>query len=89
MEQKGGRAEHGGIIIRGATGELWFMRDDFDAPRKVEDPDLLKRLSGFLDRQAEQQQFGFPLPDEIMDGVEAAFGPVIGVVHYQASRLNR
>ena len=40
--------EHGGLLIRGADGSLWFMRDDAVAPVRLEDDVAtnLDRISG-------------------------------------------
>jgi hypothetical protein len=87
MEQKGGKHTHGGILIRGATGALWFMRDDDTAPHELKDPELVRRITGFIGKEPEEQQLGFPLSDEAIEALSAAYGPLIGVVHYRALRL--
>ncbi len=32
--------KHRGILYRGATGDLWFLRDDWDHPRRFNDDRL-------------------------------------------------
>lgn len=82
--------DHTGVLIRGATGELWFLRDDYDAPRKVDNPRVVESVRNFAGKEGEQV-FTFSLPQSVLDALnEADFGPLFwGVIMLSAPRLIR
>jgi hypothetical protein len=88
--QQGGSEQYGGILIRGATGQLWFMRADGERPELIEDDELERQLTRFAERQPEGM-LTFPLPDEIRDRLAKNVAGVIpwGVIIWWAHRLSR
>jgi len=90
MDAKEDQPTHVGALIRGATGELWFLRDDFEAPKPVENPEVAHRLNTLLPKEQEEQLFTFPMPQQVLDALEADFGPLLWcIVFLSARRLNR
>jgi hypothetical protein len=59
----GGRPRSGGVLIRGATGHLWFMRSDGD-PVQIKDDELEHRMREFVEGQP-QGMMSFPMPEDI------------------------
>ena len=87
MAKKGGGKRHTGVLIRGASGDLWFMRDDHKRPVKIK-PKLAKTLQSKLKKQ--KQHVTFPLPQDVLDALEDAFGPLWWcLVHFSARQLPR
>ncbi len=64
--QGGGPPQSGGVLIRGATGHLWFMRRDGDDPVRIDDDDLERRMTEFVERQP-QGMMSFPIPEDIRE----------------------
>ena len=90
MASSRGSDQYGGILIRGATGQLWFMRSDGKKPVPIDD----EKLKGQLSRLAEIQpdgMFTFPLPATIKQGLEKSLGGVVpwGVIIWWAHRLTK
>lgn len=75
MAQEG--TPHSGILYRGATGDLWFMRDDHDHPTRIDDPRLEPLFSAHAKR-AGGDVMGSDVPEDILDLLNDLFGPVIG-----------
>ena len=69
---------HNGILYRGATGELWFLRDDHDHPTRVDDLRLKELFSAHVKEAASGDVVGRDLPEDIIDILNDLFGPVIG-----------
>jgi hypothetical protein len=98
MAQRGDEQQHGGILIRGADGNLWFWRDDWNEARVV-DGETTARIDAFMgfdpldDLEKETEELlSFPVPD----GVTRALGELfefrprpMGILHFRAARLRR
>ena len=66
MAQQRGEQGQGGLLIRGADGSLWLMRDDAAAPVKLEE-DLAEKISGLLEQQPGREFSGLsPEAQEIL-----------------------
>ena len=75
MDYRGDQPQHVGVLIRGANGELWVLRDDA-APKKV-DPQVARKLEELLPKGEQEAVFTFPVPQEVLGILEAAdFGPL-------------
>jgi hypothetical protein len=68
---------HSGILYRGATGDLWFMRDDHDQATRIKNPALETLVESHL-KKAAPDFVGPDLPEDIMDILNDLFGPLIG-----------
>jgi hypothetical protein len=75
MAKKG--TPHSGILYRGATGDVWFMRDDHAHPTKINHPGLEKLFSAHHTKPV-PEEFGYDLPKDILDILNDLFGPLIG-----------
>jgi hypothetical protein len=94
MAAKGAEPKHHGALIRGATGDLWFLRDDSELPVRVEDMitnrDVWKRLNDLLPKGPEEQLLTVGLPQEVNDILEDIFGPLFWCIGFlTAQRLKR
>jgi len=70
--------KHNGFLIRGSTGQLWFLRDDFEAPQPVEASAIHEIVNNFapIDQQDQMGLF-FDLPKQVIEELESAnFGPL-------------
>lgn len=87
MAQQRGE-EHGGLLIRGADGSLWFMRDDATEPVRLED-DVAKDLDRFLEEGTQAQFSG--LSPEAIEILRKRFAnlPMWGAIIWRATRLPR
>ena len=74
MAKKAGGERHTGVLIRGASGDLWFLRDDHKKPVKIK-PTLTKKLKPLL-KQHQGQHLTFELPHEVLEELEEVFGPL-------------
>ncbi|HET7466924.1 MAG TPA: hypothetical protein VFL29_09660 [Candidatus Dormibacteraeota bacterium] len=74
MAKKAGGERHTGVLIRGASGDLWFLRDDHDKPVKLK-PELARKLTPLL-KQHQRQHLAFELPPEVLEALEDVFGPL-------------
>ena len=75
MEKHG----HNGILYRGASGDLWFLRDDWDHPRRFNDERMHAAFSAHAEAKPLEDFMGNELPKEILELLdELGFGPVIG-----------
>lgn len=72
MAEKSSETEHGGILIRGADGSLWFMRDDADAPVRVSS-ELSEKINSLLEPET-AQLLSFPLNEEAVEALASEFG---------------
>jgi hypothetical protein len=93
MDVKRGEPRHYGTLMRGATGELWFFRDDYEAPKRVDeeirDEEVRNNLNSLLER-LEEQPIRVGLPEDINDILEDIFGPLWWCIGFlTAQRLNR
>jgi hypothetical protein len=82
MKQQGGDSGHLGILLRGADGSLWFMRDDSNGPEKV-DEDTAEQINRLMGRKYEEKLVSYPLSDAVIGILNAAYGPIQphGVIH--------
>lgn len=81
--------KHGGILIRGATGDLWFLRDDRVRPLKARHPELKKKFDAFARRHPSKGDVGKDLPEDILDILDDLFGPLIGAWWIWGLRLRK
>ncbi len=70
--------KHRGILYRGATGDLWFLRDDWDHPRRFNDDRLKALFSTHAEKTPLEDFLGHDLPDDIIALLDKLFGPLIG-----------
>lgn len=72
--------KHDGVLFRGPTGDLWFLRYEDDQPRKIDNPDLKSKVEAYM--QQTNQEVASELPADIIADLEellkAFFGPLIG-----------
>jgi hypothetical protein len=87
MKQKGGGAGHLGILLQGANGSLWFMRDDSNGPARVE-KETAARIKGLLGKEYEDKLLSYPLSSAVIGLLNAAYGPIQpdGVIHGCATK---
>jgi hypothetical protein len=69
---------HNGILYRGATGDLWFLRDDWKHPQKVDHSLLMERFSAHAKKAGPEDFLGSDIPQDILDILNDLFGPLIG-----------
>ncbi len=69
---------HGGILYRGATGELWFMRDDHQQPTRIKNSALEMLVEGYAKKASPDEFIGSDLPQDILDILNDLFGPLVG-----------
>jgi len=53
MAQDKGAEEHDGLLIQGADGSLWFMRDDANAPVRVPE-EVVRRIKELQEEDGPQ-----------------------------------
>ncbi len=82
------KSVHAGVLISGAEGQVWWLRDDDSAPRRIEDEDLNERVKEFAEGLGDQFMT-MPLPEELFRELDAAFGPLspVGIFHYKTHKL--
>jgi hypothetical protein len=90
VEERGGRERHGGILMHGADGSLWFMRDDDDAPRKLS-AELTKRIHSLLEREPSGEQLSFPAGNEVVEALASEYHDLFpwGAMIWWGRRLRR
>jgi hypothetical protein len=84
MSQPGGKVGHRGILIRGSNGDLWFMRDDYPDPVRV-DPALTNQINQALGAQSKWLN---PPLAPVITILDPTYGPLIqpdGVIHHCAT----
>jgi hypothetical protein len=74
MEKRG---QHG-ILYRGASGDLWFLRDDWDHPRRFKDDQVHTAFSAHAEAKPLEDFMGTDLPENIMKILNELFGPLTG-----------
>jgi hypothetical protein len=75
MEKRG---QHG-ILYRGASGDLWFLRDDWGHPRRFNDDRVKAAFSAHAEKKPVEDFMGTDLPEDILELLkELGFGPLIG-----------
>ena len=82
---------HAGVLISGATGRVFWIRDDDDTPKEIlheEQEDLLEGAQAFAEGRG-NQFMTMPLPEELFQLLDAAFGPLApnGVVHHKTFHM--
>ena len=77
MEVEG--TPHSGVLIRGATGHLWFLRDDFDQPQRIEHAELGELVKGYAEEEGREDFVGNELPEDVLEILNDLFGPLIGI----------
>jgi len=86
MNQPAGTTGHQGVLVRGADGSLWFMRDDWNAPKRLDQAttDKINQLTANL---YQQKQFTYPLPQVVIDVLDGKYPPIQpdGVIHHVAT----
>jgi hypothetical protein len=87
MKQHGGETGHLGFLLRGASGDLWFMRDDSKQPDKV-DKELADRINDLMGKQYEDKVLSYPLSPAVIGLLNTAYGPIQpdGVIHGCATK---
>jgi hypothetical protein len=90
MASRSGSEQYGAILIRGATGQLWYMRSDGEKPDPIDDEELEGQLSALAQTQPEGM-FTFPLPADVKQRLEKSLGGVVpwGVIIWWAHRLSK
>lgn len=61
------------VLYRGATGQLWLMRGNAEAPELVR-PDRFDTVRKLLPKQ-QDQSFTFPVPKEVREILDDEMGP--------------
>jgi len=81
---------HAGVLISGAEGQVWWLRDDDSAPRRIEDEDLAERVKEFAEGLGDQFMT-MPLPEELFRELDKAYGPLspLGIFHYKTHQLGK
>jgi hypothetical protein len=74
--------KHLGILLRGANGSLWFMRDDSNRPEKV-DKETADKINGLMGPEYQEKLISFPLSKAVIALLNAKYGPIQpdGVIH--------
>lgn len=87
MKQHGGEAGHLGFLLRGASGDLWFMRDDSNGPEKV-DKETADRINDLLGNEYAATVLSYPLNPAVIGLLNATYGPIQphGVIHGCATK---
>jgi hypothetical protein len=87
MKQKGGDAGHLGILLQGANGSLWFMRDDSNGPTRVPE-ETADRIKGLLGKEYQDKLLSYPLSSAVIGLLNVAYGPIQpdGVIHGCATK---
>jgi hypothetical protein len=86
MEQHGGEG-HLGFLLQGATGDLWFMRDDSRGPERV-DKETAERIKGLMGKEYQEKLLSYPLDPAVISLLSAKYGPIQpdGVIHGCATK---
>lgn len=71
MAARAKRTKHIGILMRGSTGELYVLRDDDEAPKPYK-KGFAPRMRPALPKQGKEQTITFPVPQDVLDELEAA-----------------
>jgi hypothetical protein len=79
---------HQGVLIQGASGDVYFIRDDYEAPVRVESREVIEKTNAFSE-QMREQFMASPLPEDLFKELDAAFGPLspAGVIHHKTHRM--
>jgi hypothetical protein len=90
MAEKGSSEQRGGILMRGASGHLFFMRDGDDEPRRLSDA-VAAELTGALEREPPGELLSFPASERVREALEREVGelPFWGVIIWWGRRLRR
>jgi len=90
MAQRGGSEQRGGILIRGASGHLFFMRDGDDEPRRLS-AEIAAKITGALGREPSGELLSFPANERVIEALEGEVGelPFWGVIIWGGRRLSR
>jgi len=90
MAQKGGTEPRGGILMRGASGHLFFLRDGDDEPTRLSE-DIAESISGALEREPPGELLSFPASVQVREALEREVGelPFWGVIIWWGRRLRR
>ncbi len=71
--------QRGGILIRGATGELYAMRHGDPRPRKIrQDSKLAKAFETHARKNPPTGGARSDLPEDVLELLEDLFGPLSG-----------
>jgi hypothetical protein len=62
-----------GILYRSPTGDLWFLFNSWDHPRKVTNAALKRAFSAHAKKAAPKDLIGNTLPQEMLDILEDLF----------------
>jgi hypothetical protein len=75
---------HQGVLFRGANGSLWFLRDDANAPVKL-NAAMTKQITAILCAQSQWQNP--PVGPPVIAILDPQFGPLEpdGVIHHCAT----
>ena len=87
MSQQGGVRRHRGILFRGATGKLFFIRDDWNEPQEL-DPATKNTIAPLLGTQTKWSNP--PLSRAAINVLDQdpQYGPIVqpdGVIHHCAT----
>ena len=84
------RPLHAGVLISGAGGGVWWLRDDDSAPIEIEDRELAERVQAFAAGLG-GQFMTTPLPEALFKQLDAAYGPLspLGIFHCKTHQLGR
>ena len=88
MAQQRGEQGRGGLLIRGSDGRLFFMRDDAEAPIRLEE-DLAERVNALLERQPPREISGLSPDLQKLLSDEFDIPWPSGIVVWWATRLPR
>jgi hypothetical protein len=88
MAQHRGEQGRGGLLIRGAGGGLWFIRDDATKPVKVR-PAVAKKINSFLERHPQRQISGLSPDIQKLLSEQFELPDWWGIIVWWATRLPR
>ena len=90
MAQKGGVEPRGGILMRGAKGRLFFMRDGDEAPKELS-AELENRVRSALKGEPPGELLSFPASEQVRQALETEVGalPFWGVIIWWGRTLSR
>jgi hypothetical protein len=79
--------QRGGILIRGATGELYAMRHGDPRPRKIgKNSKLAKAFEAHVRKNPPTVFARSDLPEDVLELLEDLFGPLSGLWWWFASQ---
>ena len=89
-----GGEKHGGVLIRGATGDLYFLRDDRETPEPVirenaPDAEARRELKRRFEAYAQNHEkwVSHDIDEDILDLLDDIFGPLWGAWWIWGPRL--